>query len=533
MDETPPIYNEKQLIIGDLLSKADAISKSVISMYRTDVSRNSNVLALGGARNSRGDLLTCAKFLKIPTHGADGREIYSSKPKIADRIVYGINSYFPKKCLKCTTMYSTKFGDYEPHLKCFLCFQAAHIACMEEELPCDSPVGTVWLCHGCYTKNISLQSLHSILDTGPDVVPDHETSINDSSNMSNNTESSIHNTNLSQISSNHPQDDILELNEMTMPTTGNKDTAQDSHIPDLSRSANYTADVTTSSQDNIQSSSNNDIQHAQHTTTYNILTPITQTAEGYDQYVHNPSCKINTLCRQLEMGKCPHGLSGKTLVNGKACNYLHPRRCYYHCTYGPKSDRRCRYGENCKFFHPRLCQQSVVKHECFLGDECSFTHLKNTRRYPTKSQEQTTYPSYNNQKPRTVSHNFQQNTNESNQPSKGIENYFLSKMGDMVNHLKSELMDEITKLKKPHTALVPPPRALNYQPPPSNYLPPPSNYLPHANQTASQINPRPPPTAISHYPTALPALSMKQYIPTNLPPYQIPPTSYPLQHPVC
>jgi hypothetical protein len=84
--------------------------------------------------------------------------------------------------------------------------------------------------------------------------------------------------------------------------------------------------------------------------------------------------------------KCAHGLTGKRLINGKRCPKDHVPRCRRYCSFGDKQSQGCKYGEKCKFYHPKLCRNSVAKQVC-LNLECTYVHLKYTRRYESGQQQ--------------------------------------------------------------------------------------------------------------------------------------------------
>ena len=94
------------------------------------------------------------------------------------------------------------------------------------------------------------------------------------------------------------------------------------------------------------------------------------------------------VCRKYRRRECPHGASGKTLVDGKPCNFLHPRRCRRYAHNGTHPKYGCTKS-NCELLHPVLCRYSVRNRVC-LNLDCPFTHLKFTRRYDPDS-------SYHNQ----------------------------------------------------------------------------------------------------------------------------------------
>lgn len=69
------------------------------------------------------------------------------------------------------------------------------------------------------------------------------------------------------------------------------------------------------------------------------------------------------VCNDYVKGQCPHGMSGKTLVDGEVCRFTHPKRCRKFCTYGPNSKFGCNR-KDCKYFHSKLCKYSVQIHLC-------------------------------------------------------------------------------------------------------------------------------------------------------------------------
>ena len=119
----------------------------------------------------------------------------------------------------------------------------------------------------------------------------------------------------------------------------------------------------------------------------------------------DPEPKVTPpVCRKYRRRECPHGASGKTLVDGKPCAFSHPRRCrrYQHNGTHPKFG--CT-NKNCKYLHPELCKFSVRNRVCLYLD-CRFTHLKFTRRFDPDS-------SYHNQQNSNSQHNYERNPQQS------------------------------------------------------------------------------------------------------------------------
>ena len=88
----------------------------------------------------------------------------------------------------------------------------------------------------------------------------------------------------------------------------------------------------------------------------------------------------STICEAYKKRECPHGLTGKRLINGKPCSSTHPPRCFRYCKHGDNKRLGCSKGNDCKYLHPKLCNNSVLKRVC-LNEDCQYTHLKHTRRH--------------------------------------------------------------------------------------------------------------------------------------------------------
>lgn len=87
------------------------------------------------------------------------------------------------------------------------------------------------------------------------------------------------------------------------------------------------------------------------------------------------------ICRDYVFRKCPHGLTGKRLIDGRKCQLKHPPRCHRYCRFGEDKRLGCRRGKECKYYHPKLCRQSEISRSC-MNRDCSFVHLKGTKRPP-------------------------------------------------------------------------------------------------------------------------------------------------------
>ena len=84
------------------------------------------------------------------------------------------------------------------------------------------------------------------------------------------------------------------------------------------------------------------------------------------------------ICRYYKKGTCLHGKTGKWIVNGHACRFLHPEKCLKYCRYGNDKINGCE--GSCGLYHPILCRNSIQFKQCFQ-ENCIFTHLAGTQRY--------------------------------------------------------------------------------------------------------------------------------------------------------
>ena len=85
------------------------------------------------------------------------------------------------------------------------------------------------------------------------------------------------------------------------------------------------------------------------------------------------------VCEALKIGKCPHGISGRTLVNGVSCSKAHPKRCQKFTRFGTNAKKGCTLGSNCEHYHTQHCKSSQKNRQCF-NEKCTLVHLAGTKR---------------------------------------------------------------------------------------------------------------------------------------------------------
>ena len=306
--EIPNFDDKIRLAIGNLLSKADPISISLLSAFdpSKDVSVNRGVM--GGSRFNGQELDTCAEFLKIPLLDSDGNRIFTNKPSLANRIILEIQSFYPAICGHCNLEYSVEFDTTEPARRCFICFQGSHDCSGFTTLPdvASLPTGSVWMCKSCYEINNPIQRKK----------PKSKTTSRSNSKSQSRSESPAPKVGFS------PDELTQKLGELK---------------------------------------------------------------REQDKISKDPPKR--DICEHFTIGKCPHGISGKTLHNGHACNKLHPKWCYRFARNGNHKKYGCKKGNKCTLFHPKHCPSSVADKTCF-NEDCSLVHLVGTKRRKPVQHEQ-------------------------------------------------------------------------------------------------------------------------------------------------
>lgn len=311
-----PDYSKKiNLVIGDLLSKADNVSKSILQAFDSSKERSENSKVLSSPRFHRPELIECAQFLKIETEDHEGKTLFSNKPSIANRIILEIQSFYPAICGACNEEYSNKFdAESTPVVRCFLCFQGCHDCDQFTEPTIDSSKylpGTVWLCRSCHEVNNPMKNQN---------VP---------SKPASRVQSKAH------TPAHTPQHKV------------------DSDVP---------------------------IDNKELATRLNELKKQQVQNESHSSHTSKSNIQLDDICELFKIGKCPHGVSGKTAAKGKpSCPKSHPKRCKKFIKHGKKNRYGCRKA-NCNFFHPEHCPSSLSQ-KCCYSEECTLVHLAGTKRF--------------------------------------------------------------------------------------------------------------------------------------------------------
>ena len=101
---------------------------------------------------------------------------------------------------------------------------------------------------------------------------------------------------------------------------------------------------------------------------------------------HNAGSANGTqICPFYRKGICRYG------VSGRGCSKSHPSKCKKLLAHGTRDSRGCSKGANCEKFHPVMCPSSIQSAVC-TNKSCKLTHVRGTRRSPSKSTAADTNP---------------------------------------------------------------------------------------------------------------------------------------------
>ena len=304
------------------------------------------------------------------------------------RKIIKIESLFPQKCQECDTEYCITLDDTEEdRLQCFFCTQFSHncknisekISVQKTIDPCWRPLGTVWLCKGCYTKN---NYYNTPVPIEPQIPPNLPIQFF--------TQTTTGGSGYQQNTNTHTQTPIDISTQTTI--CGNQH-ATDPNVPAIP---------------STQATMDGD----QHSTTINPLPQTNQKTGNPIPHAHNKE-----ICEKYRHGKCPHGINGNKIFEGKTCSYSHPNRCFKFCRYGSAHQWGCSFGSSCKYFHPILCKNSARYGSC-TNQSCTYVHLVGTNRRPKR--DTFIYPNkrhhnfYQNEHQHTIPYNQQPNTHSQN-----------------------------------------------------------------------------------------------------------------------
>lgn len=305
-----------KVIIGSLLNKCeDNLTKKVLSVYSPTVTYKTNFSNI--KKFDAAHLESAAAFLGFKVRDDDeNRKLYKNLTILSDRIILKIESLFETKCSECNEQYTNKLSD-TPTLVCHLCLQGSH---------------------GCDGATQKASILEKMME-----------------------ESQMLSGSIWLCSG------CYDKNNLEIAPKG-------SLKSNLEQIPEETRDVTDHGHDN------NDTDRESPRRGRDSVTEPTKNSEAEPtKKSKEDSTAPDTVCGAYKKRQCPHGPTGKFLIEGKACPFPHPPRCFRFCNHGKDQKLGCNRGKDCRYWHPRLCKFSVRNRTCSKED-CTFYHLKGTKR---------------------------------------------------------------------------------------------------------------------------------------------------------
>ena len=391
-------YDARDLAIAPMLRKsvADKLTHSVFSLFKVRHTDVQNIATLTSTKFQLDSLEKCAEFLSIPLDDANEIMMFTNKNSLATRIVAEIKAYYPSTCQDCSQGYQVVFDDDEtaPLYNCFKCFRGSHncntIKERHEALK-DQPVptGLVWLCNDCYARANPVKPPKRARSRAP--------SANSSEKAGKDKKKEVASDGEDEEEEETEEEEEEEEEEAEIKETKPPD---DNKTP-----------LNTGGRENPKSS-----------------------APAKDK-----GGKEKVVCQQYKMRKCPHGADGKKKISGSKCPDYHPRRCRKFCLNGPWGEFGCSLGKDCPGLHPILCRYSMKERRCTTKN-CTFTHLKGTKRHPS-SEDAACSQRSSGKRPRDKKEADEPKTSPNPKPDVANSN-FLELMG-----LIQVMRKEVTELK--------------------------------------------------------------------------------------
>lgn len=335
-------------------------------------------------------LVETSQYLRIP-HCEN-----KNKTQLSHSILCRIQNLLPDDCGICHNRYSVKL-EQTSSLECSICGQGVHEECWSKLLTqapstsgtaCDTTnqvkaclnpfnlPGIFYLCPACTENNIPLEdSTRSKKKTSsrqpeqPEVETEPESDSTSSKKTAAATPSSTPET-----------EQEVDASVLTNPSEAEQtDNCNIAASSSVSEDHTEPIDLPVDIQDPLGKL---DTMTLQETRASNAESSHDSSAEKGSQH------KSETTCRYFRRGTCKHG------IRGDDCRFSHPQMCRKFLQHGTRQPNGCKLGKKCKQFHPLMCMDSLKKSEC-LNDQCTYHHIKGTRRQPKVAK--------NNQNPQTPS----------------------------------------------------------------------------------------------------------------------------------
>ena len=313
----------------------------------------------------------------------------ANKENLVQKLCVKIQNYFPDTCQICSSSYTFGFDD-KSFLQCVSCGKEAHRQCYlnllkDMNLVSENEVirvslfripGFYFLCHSCQdgTVNFTQRNLPKSPNKPIAHLPKDPTEGDEESIVTIQPAPLLEDLTKDKTESSLtiPEDNLIKQTpKRLLPSLPNVIIANQNSIPftKYAGRTEYMRNKLQREQENNSALISEDSRG---------VIDSSREADPNKENI-NPQKEIsnNEVCRFYKKGRCKHGLKGRN------CIYNHPKACSKLLKFGNKEPKGCNQGVDCPNFHPRMCSSSVRNGECF-NETCSFTHVKGTRRKPTK-----------------------------------------------------------------------------------------------------------------------------------------------------
>ena len=208
-------------------------------------------------------------------------------------------------------------------------------------------------------------------------------------------------------------------------------------------------------------------------------TPAEVVDPSQDREIRGQSRSRERVCSKYKSGKCPHGLRGNKVINGKTCELDHPKRCIKYCKFGSKHKHGCNKGNSCTYYHPTICKFSLQSRLC-INEQCTFVHLKGTKRKEPSAPPESiplTATSTSGSRGRQSSAISAGRSEVSFAPSTGSGPDHFLELKQLVLSMQSTFQQEIAMIK---SSLQSPPQSFYHVPPPKSMNPQQFQHVPQS-----------------------------------------------------
>ena len=463
MIEGPALEKDKASEAEDLIAElcVKAPSEGVKCCLRSyKAGRTIDQIKVGINKSKIAVLVETSAFLRIPNSA------HLKKDELSHLILCRIQNLLPDNCNICKQRYCIELED-APFLDCAICGQGVHKKCWLDMMnidsisdrdtivnkyinPCKLP-GIFYLCSECEDRTIPKE-------------PNQP-----SKKVSKPAKQSL---------KEHPiEEDINAIQKE--PNQSSKKASKHAKQPVQERAVE---EASTADEVNDEDLSNRQEVQAMESTESTMVKedhgsiPSQESSSagssGNEGKPDKSVKKFDKICRYFRRGTCKHGL------RGAECRYQHPRMCRKYIEHGTRQPNGCTLGIKCKQFHPLMCLDSMRKSECF-DENCSFHHIKGTRRQPTlvkNNHQECLSPHPTSQKSRVTGPQTQNPSMDTTTPEKENQTgHFL----EVIRLMKAEILSQMNHQIASLTAQI-----QSIQPSVHQIVPPPM--MPYPQQAISQ-----------------------------------------------